>query len=245
MDGGFENWRTWTENMKIHNSKSASFRVGFKHLFMADGKLTSNAFGVKQDNFEARETYYWAAVAVLFAPLIISVRRLDTLSFGVMFGVFGFFLLAVATRYYYGVVALLFLIDRKPLENRYMLIMGAMLFLATAVDFAYFELNDSDSFMYNILIGVELSVVILIMGSWLLFNPTLVDLREDPRLPKSVPAQLFGTLAATAPAGPPVGLKEGSKPPAADPAEIVTVSDGPREPLAEPSDAEDGDPERE
>ncbi len=251
MDGGFDNWRTWAENMKIHNSKSASFRVGFKHLFMADGKLTGNNYGLKQNNFVARDHYYWIAVAVMLAPLLLAVRRLDIVSFGVMFGVFGFFLLAVATRYYYGVVALLFLIDRKPLNNRFMLIMGAMLFLATAVDFAYFRLNDSDSFMYNILIGVELSVVILAMGSWLLFNPSLIDLPEDPRLPKLVPAKLGARAVAIDVA---VKPRSDSKADAdldpktpADPAQIVTASDGPRERVSsesevvEASDAEGGD----
>jgi hypothetical protein len=140
--------------------------------------------------------------------------------------VFGFFLLAIATRYYYGVVALLFLIDREPLKNRFMLIMGAMLFLATALDFCYFELNDSDSFMYNILIGVEMAVVIMVMGSWLLFNPSLLDLSEDPRLPKHVAASLGVTTAEVVLASPAkVGKSRLEQ--RGDPAETVTVRDGP------------------
>lgn len=217
MDGGFENWRTWKANMDVHNSKSASFRVGFKHLFMADGKLTSNAYGTKQANFVARQDYYWVAVVALLAPLLTSIRRLDTISFATMFGVFTFFLLVVATRYYYGIVALLFLIDRRPLGNRFMLMMGAMLFLATAIDFAYFELNDSDSFMYNLVIGVELSVVIVALGSWLLLNPSLVDVGDDPRLPTHVPAHepadrsVLGTLDAVPAELPAVAAKNKPK----------------------------------
>lgn len=188
MDGGFDNWRTWYENMKIHNSRSASFRVGFKHLFMFDGQLTGNDYNLKQQNFVARESYYWAAVALLLAPLLLAVRRLDTVSFAAMFGVFGFFLLAVATRYYYGVVAILFLIDRQLLTNRFMLMLGAFLFAATAFDFTYFALNDSDSLMYNVIVGVELTIVVAAVGSWLLFNPSLLDVGEDPRLPANVAA---------------------------------------------------------
>ncbi|PRQ04136.1 hypothetical protein ENSA5_10620 [Enhygromyxa salina] len=195
MDGGFDNWRTWYANMKVHNARSASFRVGFKHLFMLDGKMTSNDFGTKQANFVARESYYWAAVALLFAPVVTSVRRLDTISFAALFGVFGFFLLAVATRYYYGVVAILFLVDRKLLSNRFMLIMGVLLFFSAGFDFFYFKLNDSDSLMYNIIVGVELSAVVVLMGSWLLFNPSLLDVGDDPRLPAHVPAGLGVTAS--------------------------------------------------
>ncbi|MFO7566490.1 MAG: hypothetical protein R6X02_27860 [Enhygromyxa sp.] len=232
MDGGFENWRTWAENMKVHNAKSASFRVGFKHLFMIDGKLTSSNYGAKQELLEARKAYYWIAVAVLFAPLLLAVRRLDLVSFGVMFGVFGFFLLAIATRYYYGVVALLFLIDRKPLQNRYMLIMGALLFFVSALDFIYFQLNNNNTFMYNTLIGVELAVVIAMMGSWLLFNPSLLDVGEDPRLPKLVPARLGARAVA-------VVVEQPEEPvPEALPAihERVTMVDGPRVPADEQPD---------
>lgn len=248
MHGGFENWVHWWDDMKVHNSKSAAFRVGFKHLFMADGKLTSSNYNVKQELFEQRENYYWLAVAVLFAPLLLAVRRLDTVSFGVMFGVFGFFLLAIATRYYYGVVALLFLIDRKPLQNRYMLIMGAMLFCATALDFIYFKLNDNDPFMYNMFIGAQLAVVVAAMSSWLLFNPSLLDVGEDPRLPEHVPARVGVTAEPVERSGTPelIASLRATEPHelrATAPDEIVTVSDGPRVPAdAEASDEGKRDP---
>lgn len=193
LHGGFENWRMWAEDMRVHNARSASFRVGFKHLFMLDGKLTSTNYNAKQANFVARESYYWVAVAVLFAPLLLAVRRLDTISFAAMFGVFGFFLLAVATRYYWGVVALMFLVDRQLLSNRYMLMLGAFLFAAAGFDFFYFRLHDSDPLMYNIIIGIELTAMIALVGSWLLFNPSLLDtpqMGDDPRLPSHVPARL-------------------------------------------------------
>jgi hypothetical protein len=198
MDGGFANWQTWYEDMKVHNSTSAAFRVGFKHLFMLDGEMTGTDYGLKQANFNARSGYYWGAVACLLAPVVIAVRRLDTISFAAMFGVFGFFLLAVATRYYLGVVAILFLIDRDLLSNRFMLIMGVLLFCATGFDFFYFKLNDSDPLMYNIIIGVEITFVIFMLGTWLLFNPSLLDVGDDPRLPTHVPAQL-GAVAAAVP----------------------------------------------
>ena len=193
LHGGFENWRMWAEDMRVHNARSASYRIGFKHLFMLDGELTSTDYNVKQANFVARQNYYWIATAVLLAPLFLAVRRLDTISFAVIFGVFAFFLLSIATRYYWGVIALMFLVDRDLLSNRFMLILGAFLFAAAGFDFFYFELNDSDPLMYNIIIGIELTTMIVLVGSWMLFNPSLLDtpeMGEDPRIPTHVPAQL-------------------------------------------------------
>lgn len=193
LHGGFENWQQWAYDMQVHNKRSASYRIGFKHLFMLDGQLTSTDYNLKQANFVARENYYWVMVAVLLAPLLLAVRRLDTISFAAMFGVFGFFLLAVATRYYWGIAALLFLVDRELLSNRFMLLLGAFLFAATGFDFFYFELNDSDPLMYNTIIGIELTAAIMLVGSWLLFNPSLLDtpeMGEDPRLPMHVPAAI-------------------------------------------------------
>jgi hypothetical protein len=232
MDGGFENWRTWYQNMKIHNSTSAAFRVGFKHLFMLDGTMTGTNYGQKQANLNAHSGYYWTAVGCLLAPVLLAVRRLDTVSFTAIFGVLGFFLLAVATRYYLGVVAILFLIDRKLLSNRFMLIMGILLFGSAAFDFFYFKLNDSDALMYNIIIGVELTIVIAMLGSWLLFNPSLLDVGDDPRLPNHVPAQLGAVAAPVAPAPVALGVgkkkKKAKKKPAVEPeADAVDLAEDP------------------
>jgi hypothetical protein len=190
MDGGFDNWRTWAENMRIHNAHSASFRVGFKHLFMFDGTLTGTDYDLKQANLHARQNYYWLASALLFAPLLLAVRRLDTVSFAALFGVLGFFVLTFATRYYYGIVAIVLLVDRDLLDNRFMLIIGGILFAATGFDFVYFALNDSDALMYNIIVTLELTLVFGLFAAWLLTNPALLDVGVDPRTPAHVPAAL-------------------------------------------------------
>lgn len=196
MDGGFDNWRTWYHNMKIHNMRSASFRVGFKHLFMLDGKPLGANYHHKQKLFHARENYYWVTVIVLLAPLVAAVRRLDTASFAALFGCFGFFLLAVATRYYYGIFAIVFLVDRDLLKNRFVMLMGAVLFLSTACDFAYWKLSQNDMFMYNNVIGLQLAFTIVVVGVCLVINPALLDVGEDPRLPARVPAALGAKVEA-------------------------------------------------
>jgi hypothetical protein len=214
MHGGFSNWQQWAYDMKVHNKRSASYRIGFKHLFMLDGQLTATDYNQKQANFVAHQNYYWAAVAVLLAPLLLAVRRLDTISFAALFGVFGFFLLAIATRYYWGILALVFLVDRDLLSNRFMLLLGAFLFAATGFDFFYFELNDSDPLMYNTIIGVELTAMIMLVGSWLLFNPSLLDtpeMGEDPRVPTHVPAALGARALPVAVSTAKSGKKKSSK----------------------------------
>ena len=133
------------------------------------------------------------------------MRRLDTISFAALFGVIGFFLLAIATRYYYGVVAIMLLVDRDLLKNRYMLMLAALLFFATAFDYFYWDMwpgrkNKQFQLMYNTIIGVQMAFVIVALGSWLLKDPSLLDVDEDPRLPKHVPAKL-GAVAAEVPVG--------------------------------------------
>jgi hypothetical protein len=236
LHGGFDNWRQWAYDMGVHNKRSASYRIGFKHLFMLDGQITSTDYNVKQQNFFAHQNYYWVAVTVLLAPLLLAVRRLDTISFAAMFGVFGFFLLAIATRYYWGILALVFLVDRDLLSNRFMLLLGAFLFAATGFDFFYFEINDSDPLMYNIIIGIELTAMIMLVGSWLLFNPSLLDtpeMGEDPRLPAHVPAALGARAQPVAIAAAKASKKKSSKKPAGGTpeAEIETQTDSP--PLTE------------
>jgi hypothetical protein len=230
MHGGFDNWRQWAYDMQVHNKRSASYRIGFKHLFMLDGQITSTDYNVKQANFFERQNYYWVAVTVLLAPLLLAVRRLDTISFAALFGVFGFFLLAIATRYYWGILALVFLVDRDLLSNRFMILLGAFVFAASGFNFFYFELNDSDPLMYNIIIGVELTAMIMLVGSWLLFNPSLLDtpeMGEDPRLPTHVPAMLGARALPVAVVAAKGGKKKSSKkaPGERPEAEIETQTD--------------------
>ncbi|MFV8751410.1 hypothetical protein ACNOYE_12770 [Nannocystaceae bacterium ST9] len=179
LEGGFANYLTWAEDMKIHTQTSAAYRVGFRHMFMLEGNLSSAegfvGYGTKAKSFAAIESWYWLTVAVLIAPLIASARRLDTITFACLFGVFGFFLFTIATRYYYSVLCLLLLVDRDLLKDRYAIGLAALLFAGSAINFAYWQLNDYAAFMYNHVIGVELTLTIVVVGFWLIFDPGLRD----------------------------------------------------------------------
>lgn len=191
LDGGLANYQTWAQDMKVHTQTSASYRIGFRHLFMIEGNLSSSegfvGYGAKAQSFAAIQNWYWLAVAVLIAPVIASARRLDVITFACLFGVFGFFLFTIATRYYYSVLCLLLLVDRDLLKDRYAAGLGALLFAGSAVNYAYWGVNDHAAFMYNHVIGVELTLVIIVVGFWLLFDPALRDAREDVQAPDVEP----------------------------------------------------------
>jgi hypothetical protein len=179
--GGFGSWESWAEDLRVHNQRSAGFRIGFRHLFMFDGKLGDFHYGHMQSNFELRRPYYVLSVVILLSPLLLAVRRLDVLSFAALFGVTTFFLLMVATRYYYGAIVMLFLVDRRILLHRFTLLMFAYLFGTTAFNYLYFGLNPHDALMYNYIIGLQLTVFVSVMGMWLFFNPSYREQRLGVR----------------------------------------------------------------
>ena len=186
LEGGTEDWLGWWHNMQVHNSKSASFRVGFRHLFMLDGSLERVHYGKMQKEFHSRLGSYIPAVLLLFAPLLSSIRRLNAVTFASLFGAAAFFLLVVSTRYYYSVFALVFLVDRDILRNRTLLLSGALLFGSSAFDFFYFATYENTTLMYNFIIGAQLTAFLVVLGFGLLFDPGLEE-RFGVLLPKEEP----------------------------------------------------------
>jgi hypothetical protein len=179
LDGGLTNYQTWAEDMKIHTQTSAAFRVGFRHMFMLDGNLLGPEgfvdYGTKAKAFAKLELVYWLAIGVLLTPLIRAGRKLDVITFACLFGVFGFFLFTIATRYYYSVLCLLLLVDRDLLKDRYAIGLGVLLFAGSAINYWYWPTNDYAPFMYNTLIGVELTATIALVGIALYFRPGFRD----------------------------------------------------------------------
>ncbi len=184
LEGGWHNYLTWAEDMKVHTQTSAAFRIGFRHMFMLEGNLEGPegfvGYGAKAKAFAKVGLIYWLAVAALLAPLIRSARKLDVITFACLFGVFGFFLLTIATRYYYAVLCVLLLVDRDLLKDRYAIGLGTLLFAGSAFNFWYWQKNDFAPFMYNHVIGTELTLTIVAVGVALYFDPTF---RASPSTP--------------------------------------------------------------
>lgn len=175
LEGTLDDWREWWFNMEAHNKTSASFRVGFRHLFMLDGSMERVKYSEMQGTFGARIGSYVVAVGLLISPLVLSIRRLDVVTFTSLFGAVGFFLSVVATRYYYSVFTLVFLANRDIFRNRTLLILGAVLFGFSAFDYFYFETNNNNALMYNFILGAQLATFVVLLDYGLLFDLGLQD----------------------------------------------------------------------
>jgi hypothetical protein len=175
LDRPFDDYAAWAENMRVHTGQSAGFRVGFRHLFMIGDSIERVDYAKMQKNFQARQLGYYLCVSLLMLPVLLAARRLDKVSFTVIFGSLGFFLLAVSTRYYYAAFTLLFLIDRDFFKNRTLLSLAVVVFDASAFDFFYFSHNGNDALMYNYILSAQLFAATLVLVAGLLFDPGLED----------------------------------------------------------------------
>lgn len=175
LDGALGDWSDWWTNMQVHNHKSASFRIGFKHLFMLDGSLENVSYSKMQAKFESRRLGYYFAVGLLLLPLLLSIRRLSATTFAALFGVVSFFLLVVSTRYYYSIIAVYLLVDRDVLSNKTLATASALLVGASAFDFFYFATFDNTPLMYNFILGAQMTLFVLVIAYGLLFDPGLED----------------------------------------------------------------------
>jgi hypothetical protein len=191
MGEGVQAWLDWYHNMKVHTQHTRGLRVGFKHMFMMDGNLTDKAgfvpFVEKTARYQPRAHFYYLSVVVLFAPLLLATRKLDAVTFTALFAALGFFMLTIATRYYYSMMVLFLLVDRKLFEDRKQLLSAALLFL-TAVWLAQVQLYTSHMwFHYNTATSAAFAGYWVIMAAVLFWDPWLRD-RMIPPLPVHEPA---------------------------------------------------------
>jgi len=176
---GFDHWLEWIANIRAHTEHTRGFRVGFKHMFMLDGSLADDANFVgwvgKTAHYRPRTPWFWLAVVLLLAPLLIAARRLDAVSFAALFACGGFLLLMSATRYYYAMMVLPILIDRPLLRDRKHLLMCALLFATAAILHALAEVNPHVPFLYNTACSALFTAWFVIVGALLWLDPELRD----------------------------------------------------------------------
>ncbi len=176
---GFDHWLEWIANIRAHTEHTRGFRVGFKHMFMLDGSLADDANFVgwvgKTAHYRPRAPWFWLAVVLLLAPLLIAARRLDAVSFAALFACGGFLLLMSATRYYYAMMVLPILIDRPLLRDRKHLLMCALLFATAAILHALAEVNPHVPFLYNTACSALFTAWFVIVGALLWLDPELRD----------------------------------------------------------------------
>lgn len=159
---GFDSWQGFVDNIRLHTSRSAGFRIGFRHMFMMDGNLTGPdgflSFEAKAALFASRTTLYYALVIAFLAPLALVVRRVSDVTFGVVFFLLSFFLLMVATRYYYSVLVLVLLLDYDLLRERWYAGVWLLAFLMSVVAYGVYFGDAFAPFLYNTLFTSMLCV---------------------------------------------------------------------------------------
>lgn len=176
---GLEHWFEWIANIRTHTQHTRGFRVGFKHMFMLDGSLSDDSRFVgwvaKTQHFRPRAAWFWFTVALLLAPLLLAVRKLDAVTFAALFATGGFLLFTVATRYYYAMMVLPILIDRPLLRHRKHLLLTALLVATAAVLHAIRDINPHVPFQFNTACTAVFTAWFVIVGTQLWLDPELRD----------------------------------------------------------------------
>lgn len=192
ISAGIDNWRAWLHNMMVHTEHTRGFRVGFKHMFMMDGNVTDRnhfvGWSKKTAFFHTREYFYYLTLAVLFAPLMLAVRKLDAVTFAALFAAMGFFMLTVATRYYYSMMVLFILVDRDLFKDRKQLLLVSLLFLTGAWLTKIQMTTGSIAFHYNTATSAAFAGFVVILGAMLWIDPWLRDrnvVNAAPEPPKA------------------------------------------------------------
>ncbi|MGD8860808.1 MAG: hypothetical protein PVI30_12430 [Myxococcales bacterium] len=150
---GLRGWEGFIDNIHTHTSISASFRVGFAHMFMLDGNLTGSDgfvgyFG-KASHLSDRKPLYWAGVVVLLLPMGWIARRMRDVAVTTLLGLLMVFTLVVATRYYYAVFVLFFLAGYDLRRDGAYLVASVLAFVVSIVGYLL-QLNHGYApFVYN------------------------------------------------------------------------------------------------
>ena len=167
---GWRDWSLWWTELQSHTRYSAAFRVGFKHMFMLDGNLTSDEGFVQYPDkaafFQDRRAFYYLGALALLAPLLARARRWDPVTFSALFGVTAFFIAVIATRYYYAALVLPLLADPRTLGERAYGAMAGLLALASAVTYAIANVNRHAAFLYNTVVTTALTLLAAALAAY-------------------------------------------------------------------------------
>jgi hypothetical protein len=199
VSGGLAHWHEWWLNIAEHTRHTRAFRSGFRHMFMMDGNVTDKhrfaTWAKKTEVFNGREHFYWVAMVMLFAPLIIAVRKLDDVTFTAIFAAAAFLTLTIATRYYYSMMVLFLLVDRKLFEDRKQLLLAALLMLTAAWLTKVQLVTDNVAFHYNTATSAAFSGYFVILSALLWIDPWLRDPAQSSEI--ALPSTPAGTATPT------------------------------------------------
>ena len=200
---GVHAWPEFFDNMRTHNVATASYRVGFSHLFMFTGNLAELAgvapLAVKSEQFRSLIVPYLLCVTGLMVALAVVVRRLDVWRFSIVLGVLALFLLFNLTRYYYSILVLLVLLPTGGPQRVWTRGSWLLLFLMTGVTYIANALTLSSAFVYNTVFSTLLLIYFLYLLSVLVFvdrGDGEIDPTESP--PTILARNTWMTMTAAA-----------------------------------------------
>jgi len=175
---GLDSWIEFNENIKMHNERTAAFRIGFKHLFMVGGEIIGKA-----RQFEAAECLYYLSLTVFLAALVFLMLKLDDIDSTVLFGVLMFYLLFASTRYYYSVLVLLFLVNSKFYRDMRGRLSPILLFALSGITYLVYVYDSpgvlSDAFIYNYLLSSMLAVYFIVILGYLIYKHQSLGKRSE------------------------------------------------------------------
>lgn len=199
FSGGIAHWQEWWLNIAEHTRHTRAFRSGFRHMFMMDGNVTDKhrfaTWAKKTEVFEGREHYYWIAMILLFTPLLVAVRKLDPVTFTAIFAGAAFLTLTIATRYYYSMMVLFLLVDRKLFEDRKQMLLAVLLMLTAAWLVKITAVTDNVAFHYNTATSAAFSGYFVILSAMLWMDPWLRDRTQSSEI--ALPSTPAGTATPT------------------------------------------------
>lgn len=169
--GGYRAWSDFFNNMKTHTQNTAGFRIGFRHLFMLDGNLTSSdgfiPYLEKSLQFHTHAPLYYLIIICIFVIMLLIAKNSTEIKFSIIFGITMFFTLFATTRYYYCILVLFFLLNdnnESDVKIHYK-ISWLFLFFITLVSYVVYNFNDFPPFIYNTLFsGMLTCLLIYILG---------------------------------------------------------------------------------
>lgn len=176
---GLKGWTNFFENSLQHNVNTAGFRIGLRHLFMIGGNMFGSggfiSFAQKTEIFNTHLASYTLTLALITWPFLRMVKRMNTVSFTVIFGTLSFYLLFASTRYYYSILVLLFLLipDVRSMTRLHNYWVWIFLFMTSTVTFVAYRFNNFDPFIYNLLFSS-------LLGLFFVFLLTLLSATDQP-----------------------------------------------------------------
>lgn len=158
-------WGEFLDNIRLHTSRVAAYRIGLKALFILDDRGRDWRWLIADSRHFVThvQVLYWLACAPFVAALARLSTRLSALDYTVVFGLTTFYVFSVATRYYYSVLVVLFVLvlSQRPATTRPVL-WGAA-FVVSLSGFIVGELAVDPAFTYNVWMSASVGVFIAAM----------------------------------------------------------------------------------